>query len=117
MNKGLWYLAHPYTADTADEISRNVVSADTIAARLINKGYHIYSPISHTHHMHLIGASLGFWKVSEWQMWMDLDNTFIQHCTGIILSPNWEQSEGCKIECATFEFAGKKILFAEDILK
>ena len=116
MNKGLWYLAHPYTADTADEISRNVVSADTIAARLINKGYHIYSPISHTHHMHLIGASLGFWKVSEWKMWMELDHEFIKHCRGIIMSPNWSRSKGCRIELETFEDNDKEILFAEDLL-
>ena len=115
--KGLWYLAHPYTADTADEISRNVVSADTIAARLIDKGYQIYSPISHTHQMHLIGVQLGLWKVSEWKMWMDIDFEFIKHCEGIIMSPYWSRSKGCRIELETFEDNGKKILYAEDLLE
>lgn len=117
MKQGLWYLAHPYTAESAEEVRMNVISADTIAARLINKGYQIYSPISHTHQMHLEGVKMGLWSVAEWEMWMDLDHEFIKHCRGIILSPNWEKSTGCKIEFDSFQDAEKEILFAEDLLQ
>ena len=114
----LWYLAHPYTADSEDEIELNVKNANVIAAKLICAGLFVYSPISMTHWIHKEAVKLGLVDNSEWQLWMRFDFFMIEnYCTGLILSPGWENSPGCKEEYRKFNELQKPIYYSTEVFQ
>lgn len=104
MKSGLYYFAHPYT--TKDDKGCYVHEAEEAnfrlccyrSSRLLLAGYNIYSPISHTHPIHL--SCPEFLQAHEHELWYKLDIAFIEHAgfTGLILAPNWGNSSGCKLE-------------------
>lgn len=117
LNK-LWYLAHPYTAQTDKEIELNVKKANIIAAKLICAGLFVYSPISMTHWIHKEAVRMGLIVNTEWELWMKFDFFLIENfCTGLIVSPGWENSHGCKQEYRRFKDLKKPIFKLEDIFK
>jgi len=105
MEKRLWYMAHPYS----DNPERNFDLANERASRLVKKGFHLYSPISHTHPIHMVAGM-------PWEFWMDFDESFMKICDGIILCPGWENSKGCNIERKFFQDHGKDVLLYEEII-
>lgn len=113
----LYYFAHPYTAkDKRAEVANfNLCCIRT--AKLMKIGYRVYSPICHTHPIHL--AWPDFLENDERQLWIDLDNLIIKRTAfaGIILAPRWELSSGCQGERALFVDMGKPILFYKDLIK
>lgn len=122
LKEGLWYFAHPYTSKDKDG---NYVSAAEEAnfrlacyraSALMEIGYNVYSPISHTHPIHL--ASPAFLSRHEHDMWYVLDNHFLANCNfkGIILAPLWETSKGCKAEKRWFEDNQRVVEFYGDLL-
>ncbi len=114
----LWYLAHPYTADSEEEIELNVKKANVIAAKLICRGLFVYSPISMTHWIHKEAVRMGLIDNTEWELWMKFDFFFIEnYCTGLILSPGWENSLGCKQEYRRFEELQKPIYVVEEVFQ
>ena len=121
--KGLFYFAHPYTCKDADGKyvfageEANFRICNIRAGELLKRGYNIYSPISHTHPIHI--ATPDFLKRHEHEMWYHLDNEVIAKCNfdGIILAPGWEKSSGCIAERQLFEELGKPILFYRDAIK
>lgn len=126
-SKGFYYFAHKYTCrDTTrpEEIKfvpegeqANFELCNQRAARLIEAGYNIYSPISHTHPIHR--ASPAFLARHEHEAWYKLDMELIAKTAfdGIILAPGWEDSKGCKMERDWFVKKGLKILTYEEALK
>lgn len=123
MNKGLWYFAHPYTVK--DKNGNYVPNGEEAnfrlcnyrASRLLLAGYNIYSPISHTHPIHI--ACPEFLATHEHEKWYQLDNDFINKTdwNGIILAPNWKNSSGCKAEKEQFELRNLPVLYYSDIIK
>ena len=69
----LWYLAHPYTANSDEKIELNVKKANIIAAKLICAGLFVYSPISMTHWIHKEAVRMGLIANTEWELWMNFD--------------------------------------------
>ena len=122
MNKGLWYFAHPYTAKDNDgnyvslAEEANFRICNIRAGELLRRGYNIYSPISHTHPIHI--ATPKFLKDHEHEMWYHLDNQVIDRTRfdGIILAPEWETSSGCVAEKKKIEGMGGKVLYYTDII-
>lgn len=122
-NMGLYYFAHPYSC--RDENGQCVLAGEDAnfricnfrAAELIKRGYNIYSPISHTHPIHM--ACSEFLARSEHELWYQLDNEFIDRTnwSGIILAPGWEKSSGCKAEKERIEKQGLPVLLYADIVK
>jgi len=118
---GIWYFGHPYTC--LDENGVYVPGGEEAnfrlccyrSAKLIDAGYVIYSPISHTHPIHT--AYPKFMARQEHQMWYELDNSFIEQAnfTGIILAPLWEFSKGCVGERALFETLDRKVLLYKEL--
>ena len=121
-NKGFYYFAHPYTCRDSEgkfvpeAEDANFQLCNQRAARLMEKGYNIYSPISHTHPIHR--ASPTFLARHEHEMWYHLDNEFLERCTwdGIILAPGWAGSKGCLGEKAWFDSEGLPSLLYEEIV-
>lgn len=121
--KGLWYFAHPYTAKdphgnyvSAAE-DANFILANIRASELLKRGYSVYSPISHTHPIHV--ACPEFLANHEHELWYEIDNHLIARVEfkGIILAPGWEESTGCCDERGWFEHHDKMILLYEDVIK
>ncbi len=116
LSNKLWYLAHPYTADSFEEIEANVKNANIIAAKLICAGLFVYSPISMTHWIHLEAVKMKLLKISEGEPWIKFDYFLIENfCAGAIMSPGWESSTGCKGEYKRFKELGKTIILLEDV--
>ncbi|MFX0015248.1 MAG: DUF1937 family protein [Promethearchaeota archaeon] len=112
----LWYLAHPYSADSEDTIEMNVMKASRIAAKLICAGLVVYSPISMTHWIHKEAVSMGLLDKTEWELWIRFDEYFITNCaSGVIMAPGWEDSPGCRWEYDLFTELQKPIYLLEEI--
>jgi hypothetical protein len=122
MNKGLFYFAHPYTVK--DSKGNYVPEAEEAnfrlccyrASRLLLLGYNIYSPISHTHPIHL--ASPELLQRHEHEMWYKLDEQFLEKCDfdGIILAPGWKHSVGCRAEHTWFLIHKKRIMLYDTLI-
>jgi hypothetical protein len=121
MNKGLWYFAHPYTCK---DDNGNYVHAGEEAnfrlccqrsGELLMRGYNIYSPIAHTHPIHIHTPEL--LRRHEHDMWYGLDNDVIAKTSweGIILAPRWETSSGCIGEKEQFEARNLPIKYYDEI--
>ena len=95
MTKKIIYLAVPYThADPAIRERRfNIVNK--VAASLINKGLHIFSPISHSHPIALSGD-----LPKGIEFWLEFDRCFLEVSQKLIVLKldGWEESKGVKAE-------------------
>jgi len=127
-SKGFYYFAHPYTCKDVTEKAvyakyvpegeqANFELCNQRAARLIEAGYNIYSPISHTHPIHR--ASPVFLARHEHEAWYALDNELIARTDfdGVILAPKWEKSTGCVDERRQFEERRLKVMTYEEALE
>jgi hypothetical protein len=122
-NLGLWYFAHPYSCKdkngnyVPEGEEANFMLCNVRAAKLIQAGYNIYAPISHTHPIHR--ACPEFLAAHEHEAWYQLDNEFIDktNWSGIILAPGWEKSSGCRAEKERIESKGLPSLLYTDIVK
>lgn len=114
----LWYLAHPYTAISDEEIESNVKNANIIVAKLICAGLFIYSPINMIHRIHLEAVEMGLIEKTEWELWMKFDDFMIKNvCAGAIMSPGWKNSKGCRHEYIVFKDLKKPIYLLKDIFQ
>ena len=117
----LYYFAHPYTCK--DEKGNNLLKGEEVnfnlccirSAELLKRGFAIYSPICHTHPIH-VGDS-EFLKNNEYKLWMELDSILTEKCSAIILAPEWMNSSGCKKEREFFKEKGLDIWLYEDIIR
>ncbi len=91
--KKLYYLAHPYTGN----IEANLKKCNDICNNLLDLGYVIISPITHSHQLDIL-------KTRPAEFWYDQDFVILKHCDGIIMSSGWQDSKGCLME---YQFAMK----------
>ena len=121
--EGIWYFAHPYTCK--DEQGNYIFGGEEAnyrlcnirAAKLIEAGYLIYSPISHTHPIHT--AYPNFVGKQVHNMWYEFDNEFIRQVPfkGIILAPYWEESKGCSAELIMFMELKRQVMTYREALQ
>lgn len=120
---GLWYFAHPYTCKDKDgnfipegeEAHFHICNIR--AAELLDRGYNVYSSISHIHPIYRASSSM--LARQEHELWYHLDNEFIDSVdwAGIILAPGWEKSSGCRAEKERIEAKGlPSVLYADIVL-
>ena len=109
MIDGLFYFAHPYDS-TDNTPAKNYQLCNQRAVKLIDLGYMIFSPITHSHPLHVI-------KKHPSEFWMSIDRLIMPMCMGLILAPRWKESRGCKEEYEYFKSIGRMILFYEDLIK
>ena len=123
MSKGLYYFAHPYTVKDAAGVyvpegeEANFRICCYRAGELLRRGYNVYSPIAHTHPIHV--HTPDFLAGHEHKIWYALDDEFIAlaRWNGIILAPGWENSWGCRHERELFEARGLPVLLYADLVK
>jgi len=109
--KTLVYLATPYTDDDPYIMEKRFRRASTAAARLMQIGLHVFSPISHTHPI----ASLGGLP-RGWEYWRQYDLAILSCCARMIVykQPGWDRSKGVASEIAIAQKLGIPVEYMED---
>jgi len=107
-NGKLCYLAHPFSSDEIGGERINYEDVTNIAANLFDRGYTVYSPITHCYPIKLINGK-------QWDFWMCFDSMLMSRCDILILCPNWENSRGCNEEKRIFEEQGKPWFLLGDL--
>ena len=102
----LAFMSSPYTLYEPD-IGQAAADAARLAARLIETGLHIYSPIVHSHSI----ALLGHLDPMDIAIWYPLNETMLHRCDTLIVArlPTWEKSKGMAMEIRFFERKEKPI--------
>lgn len=105
-----WYLATPYSK-YEQGIEAAFQHACENTALLIKAGIPVFSPIVHTHPV----ARHGGINPLDHGIWMAADAPFMSVAIGCIVCmlPGWEESYGVRCEIATFQAAGRPILYME----
>ena len=100
------YLACPYSDPDPQVKQWRFVNVNAVAARLMAKGYLVFSPISHTHPIALAGDLPG-----DWEFWAAYDKTFIDWCDElwVLTLDGWRESKGVQAEMALAKLAGKPV--------
>ncbi len=101
----LWYVAHPYTGNELE----NFNDVNKICAQLAALGVKFYSPLSMTHPIHLAGVEMGVIASNEYELYMKLDEIFVNRCDGLILCDGWKDSKGCCYELGLFKSMKKPV--------
>lgn len=102
----LVYLASPYSHPDPRVVFQRWWDTIRAAARLLERGMLVYSPIAHTHH---IAATCGL--RGDFEFWRRFDEAMIDRCDRciVLLLPGWMSSKGMEAEVARFEAQGKPI--------
>lgn len=84
------YLALPYSGQE----EKSFRQANRVAARLMDRGHVVFSPISHSHSIGTCRGDYGFWMKQDLP-WLDLCDLLV-----VLRSEGWEQSKGVQAEIA-----------------
>lgn len=115
MAEGIVYLACPYTSIDSSVKEARFRAATLAAARLIEKGLIVYSPITMTHPIDVVLAGENATLGSDY--WVSFDKLFMDACSEMMILklPGWEQSEGIKREIDYFKKLGKRISYLDEV--
>jgi len=104
---GFVYLASPYSRYVYGTENAFREAAEATAA-LIRAGYNTYSPIVHSH----IVAHAGNFDPLDCEMWLKLDEPFMEAAVGIVvlMLEGWQESHGVAHEMEYFARADKPIV-------
>lgn len=91
------YVSGPYRAKTEWEVRQNIEHAAEIAADLWKMGYAVICP-------HTNSAFMG--GVVPDETFLQGDLAILERCDVLVLMPNWEKSEGAKVEKEFAEACG-----------
>jgi hypothetical protein len=105
---GLTYLATPYSK-YVDGIEAAFQDASWLAARLLQEGLQVFSPIAHTHPL----AEYGQLDPLDLSIWLPLDDAFLKVCDTLFVArlDGWSISKGVAHEIEFFQRARKPIYF------
>lgn len=87
----LVYLGAPYSHPDLDVRVARFDEINRTASFLVRKGFHIYSPISHSHPIVLAGG-----LPTGWEFWEEYDTAVLSVCRAFagLKLPGWEGSTG-----------------------
>lgn len=102
------YLACPYSHEDPQVREQRFNEANICAGKLMDAGFIVYSPISHSHPI-----AVAHDLPKGWSFWGRIDETFVHFCTAVFILklPGWEESTGVKAEMELAAKYGKPILF------
>lgn len=91
------YLAGPYSHTERKVREERFHQINRVAARLMERGWVVYSPISHNH-----SIALHYDLSTGWDYWGRLDRAFIKHALlmAVLMLPGWRESVGVTAEIA-----------------
>jgi hypothetical protein len=104
------YLASPYSHPAESIRHARFESACIAAGRLMRQGHIVFSPIAHSHHIHLLADLPG-----DWQFWEQFDRAFIAWAdeVHILMLDGWQESHGVQAEISIAANMGKIIRYLE----
>lgn len=103
------YLAIPYSDPDPKVREARFLLSNRIAARIMDLGYVVFSPISHSHLIELQSS-----KVKSWEWWQKQDKAFLDWCDElwiIKLFDYWKKSTGVQGEIEEIKKQNKPIIF------
>lgn len=114
----LIYLAAPYTFNGTSQrltILKRVLEIDAISGYLFQRGFFVYSPISHTHPIKEATDSLD----GDWQFWAAYDERMISHCDKLMVFTlhGWEASVGVTAELRIAKKMNKPISYISPLTR
>ena len=91
------YLAGPYSHPDSEVRVKRFHATNHAAATLMQRGWVVYSPISHNHPIAITHD-----LPTGWDFWGRLDKAFIKHALlmAVLMLPGWRESVGIKAEMA-----------------
>lgn len=104
------YLAVPYSSPMEDVRRARFEEANKVAGILMQRGFAVFSPISHSHPISLhLGNSLShdFWLAQD-RYWMNRSDVLV-----VLKLPGWKQSKGVAYEIWYFRVSGKPVEYME----
>lgn len=95
MKKELIYLGCPYSHPDPAVKQARFETVTRVASRLVAAGYHVYSPITHSHPMAEMGELPG-----GWDFWEKYDRIFLEMSKSmfVLKLEGWEESTGLQAE-------------------
>lgn len=100
----LIYVAGPYSGN----VEKNIAQAREIAAKLWAKGHAVICP-------HMNSAHLDEGTGITWEQFMAGDLIMISVCDALVMTPNWQESRGAKIEHEYAVTLNIPIFYAPDL--
>jgi nucleoside 2-deoxyribosyltransferase len=104
----LIYVGTPYSKYPAG-LEEAFKESARIAARLLERGLRVYSPIAHTHPIAVYG------KIDplNHDIWLPFDRAIMDKSDAMIVAKmaTWDMSKGIAYEIETFEAAGKPVYY------
>jgi Domain of unknown function (DUF1937) len=112
-NTGIVYLGAPYTHLRQDIRLARFESVTRAAAKLIETGRIVYSPLTMTHPIDLVLANEGDTLGSDY--WVRFDEAFMAFCSEMIVLrlSGWELSSGVAREIRYFKDKGRPISYID----
>jgi len=88
-------LACPYSHPSAEVKQQRFEIANKVAAKLMREGYNVFSPISHTHSIAIVGG-----LPEDWEFWEKYDRMFLGMTSElwVIRIDGWYESKGVRAE-------------------
>ena len=110
MKNKLIYLATPYTSEDPSVAEERFRKVSQVAAKLINRGEFILSPISMCHPIAIEGGLPG-----DWEFWDAYDRTIIACCYKlyVLMLDGWEESTGVQAEIKIAKEFGLEIEYLD----
>jgi nucleoside 2-deoxyribosyltransferase len=87
----LIYLASPYTHPDPAVMQERYEQTCIAAADLMRAGFHVFSPIAHSHSIAQFGN-----LPTAWEYWREFDLVMVEKCDLflVLILPGWEESTG-----------------------
>lgn len=108
----LVYLASPYSDDDPEIRHTRYTRVCRAAAKLMSEGFHIFSPIAHTHSIACAGR-----LPMGWEYWRKYDEIMLRASKSmfILTLRGWDKSAGIKGEIELFKGSGPIWLVNEEL--
>jgi hypothetical protein len=106
------YLAIPYSHPDSDVMQKRFEVANMMAGMLMNMGYLVFSPISHSHPIEQALIVNGGIK-RPWEFWKKQDESFVRWCDEVYVGTveGWKESVGVNAEIKIAQELNKPIFF------
>lgn len=108
--KELVYLAVPYSHPYPEVREERFRAVNRVAAKLMEQGLHIFSPISHSHPISIEGN-----LPTNWEYWEAYDRAFLNASNKLIvlMLDGWDKSVGVAGEIAIAKELGIEIEYID----
>ena len=109
LGHGYTYLASPYTDPDPEIRVKRFKAVVRKAAKLMQKGEVIFSPIAHSHHIELLGMD----TVHDWEFWKRQDEPMLRRASEVkvLMLPGWDVSRGVLWEIGMAKQIGLPITY------